>query len=240
MRVKKAVVIFLVVFSVGLVFWLYNTRQVNETSDISGRKNADTPSTSVRDYPGSSAITKAKELSSQNPRFVALRKEASQFGLTLMSWEENKYRSIRNRLFSNNKLATTLRAANQEGILVALDNKFQVNVGVVDININATDDEIITFLVDSLPAAKVRKASFEKFRKEASQFGLTLMSWEEDTYKQIRNRLLTNDKLASALKTAASEKIQVGLSHDFRITDNAVDIDVDASDEEITKFSLGK
>src|SRR3989344_3282902 len=149
MRVKKAVVIFLVVFSVGLVFWLYNTRQVNETFDISGRKNADTPSTSVRDYPGSSAITKAKELSSQNPQFVELR-------------------------------------------------------------------------------------------KEAFQFGLTLMSWEEDTYKQIRNRLLTNDKLASALKTAASEKIQVGLSHDFRITDNAVDIDVDASDEEITKFLLGK
>ena len=238
MNAKKVAVIFILVSSVGLVFWLYNTRQAKENSDNSGQENSVTAST--QDYPESSAISKAKERSSQNPQFVKLRQEASQFGLTLMSWEKDEYKQIRSRLFSNNKLATTLRTVNQEGILIGLDNEFRVSTEVIYININATDDGIIKFLVDSLPTAKARKASFEQFREEASQFGLTLMLWEEDEYKQIRNRLLTNDQLASALKTVASEKVQVGLSHNFRITANAVDINVDASDDEIIKFLLGK
>lgn len=225
MNVEGMVLIFILMCGMGLML-LCN--------------NSDTASTSIQDYPESSAIAKAKKQSSRDPQFVSLRKEASQFGLNLMFWEKDEYKQIRNRLFTNDQLASALKTVNQGGILIALNKEFWVHVGVVGIDVNATDNVIIKFLADSLPEAKARKASFEETRKEASQFGLNLMSWEEEKYKRIRNRLFANDQLASALRTVAREKIQVELSHEFRIGASVIDINVDASDEEIIRFLLGK
>ena len=145
MNAKKVAVIFILVSSVGLVFWLYNTRQAKENSDNSGQENSVTAST--QDYPESSAISKAKERSGQNPQFVKLRQEASQFGLTLMSWEEDEYKQIRNRLLTNDQLASALKTVASEKVQVGLSHNFRIKANAVDINVDASDDEIIKFLL---------------------------------------------------------------------------------------------
>lgn len=144
MSTKKLALTFVLVFIVSLMFLLYNSRQTNENSGNSEQKNGDT--TAIKDYPASSAITKAKERSSR-VQFVALRKEASQFGLILMSWEEDEYQQIRNRLLTNDQLATALRVAAREKIQVGLSHDFRIGANAVDINVDASDEEIIKFLL---------------------------------------------------------------------------------------------
>ena len=251
MNVRKAVFISLLILGVGLIFSsLFNIRQVNKNSGdteqknvdalSTSQKNTDTSLTSVGDYPTSSAINQAKEFAIKHPNFLALRKEAAQFGLSLTTLDVEPYKIIRDRLFANGELAASLKIANQEGIIVILGNRFMVSINAIHINVGASDDEIIKFLVKALPETKERKSAFEKLRKEATKFELNLMTWEEESYKEIRNRLLTNDKLASALRTANRQKIQVGLGDDFYIGADFVSIDVKASDEKIIEFLLGK
>lgn len=195
----------------------------------------------IQEYSKSSAITQAKELSGQGSDFIFLREEALQFGLVLLSGEENKYKQFRDRLLANDRLALALRVTSQEGIFVTLEHKFQVNTTSIMINMDASNEEIITFLTLHTPEAKARKAFFEVLRFEAAQlFGSTLMLWEENEYKQIRNRFLANEQLASALKTPVREGVQITFGHNFLILANAVEINVDASDQEIIEFLLGK
>lgn len=144
MSTKKLALTFVLVFIVSLMFLLYNSRQTNENSGNSEQKNGDT--TAIQDYSASSAITKAKERSSR-VQFVVLRKEAFQFGLTLMLWEEDEYQQIRNRLLTNDQLATALKVAAREKIQVGLSHDFRIGANAVDINVDASDEEIIKFLL---------------------------------------------------------------------------------------------
>lgn len=206
---------------------------------VACRDTEQTPAATPNAYQASGAIAQAKQLAGRDS--YLLREEAAQFGLHLMSWEEDAYRRLRSRLFANDTLASTLlRVGKDEMILVGLGEEFKVGIISIYINVDATDDEIIKFLKDSLPEVKANKTAFEQSVKEASQFGLTLMLWEYDEYKQIRERLLSNERLASALKTSARNGVTVHLERKFSVRANNVDINVDATDEEIIEFLLGK
>ena len=200
----------------------------------------ETDKNQTAEYHSSGAIAKSKELRGQSPRFQSLREEASQLGITLMSWEEDEYRQIRNRLLTNDALASALRTVTDEGILVSLRGDFQVKTRFVHINVGATDEEIINFLVSSLPEAKTRKAAFEELTEEAKQFGITLMLFDEDEYIQIRDRLFANEELASALRVAKHEGVALVLARKFYVNSSGVHIDVDANDKEIIEFLIGK
>ena len=79
--------------------------------------------------------------------FDELKEEAARFGLRLLSSEKDEYNEIRDRLFANEELASALRAADDEGVAVFLERKFRVGKGYVEINVDATDQEIIEFLL---------------------------------------------------------------------------------------------
>lgn len=212
----------------------------NDRSKDVPQKDNEKVVTATNEYPTSSAIGKAKALQDRSQNLQSFKDEASQFGLHLWSSDEDEYKQVRDRLFANDKLASVLRTANDEGVFVYLKRRFYVGTGHVDIDVDATDQEIIEFLIISTPEAKAREASFDKLRSEASQFGLHLWPSDEDEYRQIRDRLLTNEQVASALKRAAREGIQIRLEHEFQIKANAIDINVDATDQEIIEFLLGK
>ena len=91
---------------------------------------------------GAIAEAKAEEIV-----FDELKEEASQFGLYLLSSDEDEYRQIRDRLFANEELASALRAADDEGVYIILDREFRVRTGYVVINVEAIDQEIIEFLL---------------------------------------------------------------------------------------------
>ncbi len=76
-----------------------------------------------------------------------LRNEAYSFGITLMSWEEGEYKKIRHRLLANTQLASVFREASREGIMLELGHSFEVSGKRATINVDATDKEIVVFLL---------------------------------------------------------------------------------------------
>ena len=239
MSAKKFFLVMALVCGLIALLLLGKAWQANENVGDSLGKNDGTVTT-TEESTTSGAIAKAKETLSQDPSFILLKKEARQFGLYLLPWEKKIYGQFRDRLFTNENLASALKTARQEGIIVVLEHKFQINTQTVDINIDASDEEIVEFLVSSTPEAKARNAAFKRLRNEARQFGMSLMPWEKNAYKQIRNRLFANDKLAAAFKAAADAGLWVELERDFQIRTSGVHINVDASDKEIIEFLLGK
>jgi len=199
------------------------------------------PTTTTAEYLVSGAIAEAKALETQDEDFQFFKKEASQFGLHLLSSDEDEYKQIRNRLLTNDELASALKIADTDDVIVQLKRKFLIGTGYVLINIEATDREIIEFLITATPEARARKVAFDELKEEASQFGLLYLSLvEEEEYKQIRNRLLANDELASALRTAYANEVSVHLDRRFRVGTGFVFINVDATNQEIIDFLLGK
>jgi len=88
---------------------------------------------------------------------------------------------------------------------------------------------------------RAKGVTLDKLRDEASQFGVSfLMTAEVDDYKYIRDRLFTNDKLASALRTAYDQGIMVYFTREFLRRAKRVHIDVEATDQEIIEFLLSK
>lgn len=187
------------------------------------------------------AIAKAKGLSGKS----SFKEEAKKlFGLYLLSFEEDEYLLIRERLLENDRLAYAVRIASGEGVTVLLKagirSQFWVGTGAVAIDINASDEEIVRFLTDSVPVAKARKAEFEELKKESTQYGMTLfLPSDGEYYKKIRSRLAESKDLVRALKIAAEQDVLVYPNNRFSIGANYLHIDVNATDEEIIKFLLG-
>lgn len=101
--------------------------------------------TATDEYHPSGAIAKSRELKGRSSR---LREEASsQFGLYLWPSDEDKYEQIRDRLFANEELASALRGAEREGVTVGLGREFHIGSAKVTIDVDATDQEIIEFLL---------------------------------------------------------------------------------------------
>ena len=192
----------------------------------------------VENYSPSGAIARAKMLSERKP----FRDEAYQlFGLQLWSYQEDTYLQFRERLLANSQLNSALQNAKKEEVSVFLDNELEFGAGWVEINTDATDEEIIKFLSSSVAVAKAKWVELENLRKEASQYGLYIQAYYQiEEYKKMKGRLLSNEDLASALRAAAHEKITVFLDNKFLVEKGFVSINVDAVDEEIIKFLLGK
>ena len=88
--------------------------------------------------------------------------------------------------------------------------------------------------------AKAKKLAFDELREEAARFGLRLWSSEKDKYNEIRDRLFANEELASALRAADDEGVAVFLERKFRVGKGYVEINVEAADQKIIEFLLGK
>lgn len=88
------------------------------------------------------AVAKAKTVSLHN-----LRQEASQYGLYIRDSDREKYRQIKGRLSSNKNLASALQAAARAKVTIFLSNRFSVGQKWVEIDVSATDEKIIKFLL---------------------------------------------------------------------------------------------
>lgn len=195
--------------------------------------------TVTQEFPASGAIAKAGSLANQSSQ--ALKDEAVQFGLLpLFSSEVEAYEQIRDRLFASDELASALRATYKEGVVIIPDRKWKILAGMVYVNVDTTDEEIIVFLALSTPKAKAQWVAFKALKAEATQFGLQLFPSDIEEYKQIRDRLFANDELASVFIAASDADIFVDLDRRFKIANKYININVDATDEEIIEFLLGK
>lgn len=87
-------------------------------------------------------VAKAKDV-----HFQKLNREASKYGISLWSFDLERWEQVKGRLLSNEKLAFAFQAAKGAGVSVFLKNRFQVGRGWVDIDTSATDEEIIEFLL---------------------------------------------------------------------------------------------
>ena len=118
--------------------------QKSETPGNAQRENGEVTAT-TEGYGEGSAIARAK---ASKDAWKNLAKEAAQFGIDpLMSWEEEEYKKIRMRLFANERLAAAMKMTRSEGVLIALGSDFVVNANIVHINVDASDEEIIAFLL---------------------------------------------------------------------------------------------
>lgn len=188
-------------------------------------------------YSPTSAIARAKGVSESK----SLRDEAYQlFGINIRSHQKDVYLQFRERLFANAQLKLALQNAKKEGVSVFLGNEFEVQTHIV-IYGSAVDDEIVEFLNKSVPVAKAKKAGLEILKNEASQYGLTIFFLRDgEYYKQIRSLLIENRFLVSALQMAEKAGLTVYPSSKFEIQSNYLEININATDEEIIKFLLGE
>lgn len=79
--------------------------------------------------------------------YQTLKIEAQQFGLYLTRLEYREYKKIRERLLNNKKLVAAFKHAQRERVMIILATNFSVEKSLVRINVNATDEEIIKFLL---------------------------------------------------------------------------------------------
>jgi len=109
-----------------------------------------------------------------------------------------------------------------------------------ELQLQKDKDGVTDVAIPHYPSSAIAKAKREDpISKEATKFGLRLRPQEHKQYKQIRDRLFTNDTLVSALKIARDKGVTVYLKKEFYIGMGWVDIDVNASDKEIIEFILG-
>lgn len=238
--VEKVVLIFVaaVVIFFGVYLQLLLNKQLGNSENSEQPAKKESQTAVAENYSSSGAIGKAKVLS----RGESFRDEAFQrFGLNLWLYQESEYLQFRERLFANSQLDLALQSAKKNAISVFLGSKFDIGIGYVDINASATDGEITEFLNKSVPVAKAKWAERESFREEAFRYGIGILgSRDMERYQQMRVRLFSNMKLASALQMARRENITVFLEDEFSVGKNYVNIDVNATDEKIIKFLLGK
>jgi len=147
MNAKKIVLLISLVCGLIALFLLGRIWQTNEKIGDYLPENDATATEVVEKQENitTGAIAKAKGLSSQNDQ--SFKDEASQFVLYLWSSDIDNYKYIRDRLFANEMLASALRSARDEGVIVDLERSFSVSAGWVGINVEATDQEIIEFLL---------------------------------------------------------------------------------------------
>jgi len=224
-----------VMFFGAYLFLLNKTLGKNESSEQLVKKEDQTAVTN--DYSSSGAIAKAKALSEGKD----YQDEARElFGIELWSYQEDEYQQFKEKLLVNSQLSSVFQNAKREKVTVFLSKKFGVGTGWVEVSTGATDDRIVEFLNNSMVEAKARRAELKSLNKEASQYGLYLWSHDTERYKQIQSRLSTNKDLASAFRLAAREKVIVYLDNKFSVNDGSVYVNIDATDEEIVAFLLGK
>jgi len=134
MNTKKVVpAILLVVCGLVTLFLLNGIWQANESVEDS-----------TREYPSSGAISEAI---ASEIAFDEIKDEASQFGLRLWLSDVDDYKNLRDRLSANEALASALKTAKDQGVPIFLDTSFLVSNGFVSITVDATDQEIIEFLL---------------------------------------------------------------------------------------------
>src|SRR3989339_385363 len=151
--------------------------------------------------------------------FSELREEAKKFSIYLWSSDEDNYREFRKRLLTNENLSSMLKKAEKENVSIYIEKKFRVNTGMIHINMNDNDEEIIKAL-----------------KEEAEEFGVLLMLYYEDEYRQIRPRILSSKKMADAFKRVKKQGYYITTENKFSWGINGVKIDVGASDEKIIEF----
>jgi hypothetical protein len=195
--------------------------------------------------PPISAIAEAKIKEVGGELFNILRREAKQFGIAISDHTDvlDAYRNIRHRLFANPTLVCTFKKAQKEGVTLFLSglrySKSVVREGHLIIDTNASDEDLIRFVSENWAVAKEKAIVLLALKKEAAQFGVALSSDSVGAYKQIRERLFTNEDLVSAIKTARKHSVYVSVGRFFIISERVVHINVDATDQEIIDFLLG-
>src|SRR3989339_889509 len=182
-----------------------------------------------------------------------LQEEARQFGIYISNGEEKQYRSNRHHLFTNKKLADAIKKSSKENDTLFLcgdkctlyqnhlwinleEKKFRVNTVMIHINMNDNDEEIIKALKEYIPVAKQKNEEFKQLKEEAEEFGVLLMLYYEDEYRQIRPRILSSKKMADAFKRVKKQGYYITTENKFSWGINGVKIDVGASDEKIIEF----
>lgn len=242
MKVRVAVITLVVVLVLSyFLSQLYFRQNLGDNRELTA-KGSQSQAGVTKEYLPNSAIAEAIAKAKTSVKESSYREEAQKlFGLYIFSYEINEYLVIRERLFKNSRLASAIKAAGRELSTVVLSREFGVGSGWVDINVNAPDEEIISFLSENVLVAKTKKENFERLKKEASQYGLTMFFPSEgELYKQIKSRLATNRNLVRALQTAVGAGLTVYPGRIFYTGKNYVEINVDATDEEIITFLLGK
>src|SRR3989339_542610 len=166
-----------------------------------------------------------------------LQEEARQFGIYISNGEEKQYRSNRHHLFTNKKLADAIKKSSKENdTLFLCGDKCTLYQNHLWINMNDNDEEIIKALKEYIPVAKQKNEEFKQLKEEAEEFGVLLMLYYEDEYRQIRPRILSSKKMADAFKRVKKQGYYITTENKFSWGINGVKIDVGASDEKIIEF----
>lgn len=171
-----------------------------------------------------------------------LKKEAEKFNLFVLINELVFYKHIRERLLKSKELSLVFRRCDKGKLsfFLTLSNSFRIyDSGMMDINVYAPDDEIIKFITKNSLEAGEKRLAYKNLTKEASQFGLFIMTFDVDNYKKIREQLFENKRLASAFLAVHKAKLSLVLSNELLVKDKIIYIDINAPDEEIIKFLLG-
>lgn len=74
-------------------------------------------------------------------------KEAAQFNIRFSFAERDLYTQIRNSIFENQAFQLALKEAKVENIPICLSNKFKIFRNRIEIDVSATPQEIINFLL---------------------------------------------------------------------------------------------
>lgn len=147
LMIIKIVFIGVLFVSLALYFWPSSTDDSSEnvsqkTSEVSVEKDDATGSNTTDKK--MSAIAQAER---NQANYTDLREDAQQFGILLKTKQRDEYSLIKSRLLSNDKLMASFNAAKVNDISIFLYDEFYVGSGWIWINVNASDQEIIDFLV---------------------------------------------------------------------------------------------
>lgn len=137
-RTKK--ISFVVIFFICLTLLLY---WINIDEDKSKNpSNASIAATTIK--PGK-AILMAK---TRREDIKRLEQEASQFGIIMLYDDEVEVKSMLSRIRANPQLAEILKETKRNDIAIFIGDTFDIHIGSISINNNASDEEIIKFLTD--------------------------------------------------------------------------------------------
>ena len=146
----------------------------------------------------------------------AKEESLDRFGIYILGLEVPYYRILRPRLIENHKLATAFKAARVARVGINLGEVFKTSTRSIDINVNASDEDIIAYLQASIPTVVESQAKFLLLETEAQQFGIgLLLPLEAPYYLIIRERLAANSKLAEALRAVEKAGLLVDVGNVF-------------------------
>ena len=187
---------------------------------------------------GQSAIERALE--SEETPTKSDKELMERFNISRGSIYLSVFASFLDRVRDNPQLKAALAEAKEQGVRIQVTFHSSTGPGVIHIDGEITDDEIINHVRTSISVALAKEQLRKELEQPAKRLGITQGSSEIEEFASFIKRVHANPQLAAALAEAKKQGVRVRVSFYFSVRRRSINIDVKQNDNEIIKYILGE